>query len=363
MFNSPTYRKFKAMIMQYIPDECQTRLMNMTLLMAGILASKSVHLNQVAAHLPIRAKKLSLAKRLERFVNNKAVNVKTWYRPWATQLIETASSGGQLHLVMDSTKVSAHCRLVMVAVAYHRRSLPLIWTWVEHSRGHCQADHQVKVLKELRAMIPDHVQVSLVGDSEFGTVKLIAHLTQWKWDYTLRQKGRTLLQNGNDQSWRRLDSYVVERNRPLYLPTIFLTKAHAYPTHVVIYWRQGETAPWYLATNQPSAFRAIRLYKRRVWIEEMFGDMKGHGFDLERSRLRTPERLSRLMLAVAILYLWLVSTGEFVFYFGFSDEIDRTDRRDLSLFRLGWDWLIRRFTFADPFPVIFCPDFSLVSGC
>lgn len=69
----------------------------------------------------------------------------------------------------------------------------------------------------------------------------------------------------------------------------------------------------------------------------MFGDMKRHGFDLELSRLHTPERLSRLTLAVCILYVWLVTIGEYTLKQGFNTEIDLTDRQDLSIFRLGWD--------------------------
>ncbi|MDZ4669306.1 MAG: transposase [Phototrophicales bacterium] len=87
----------------------------------------------------------------------------------------------------------------------------------------------------------------------------------------------------------------------------------------------------------------MRLYKRRMWIEEIFGDMKGHSFDLEMSRLRTSDRLSRLTLAVCILYVWLVTLGEHVLTMGFNTEVDRPDRRDLSIFRLGWDWLEQRF--------------------
>ncbi len=71
--------------------------------------------------------------------------------------------------------------------------------------------------------------------------------------------------------------------------------------------------------------------------------MKGHSFDLEMSRLRTSDRLSRLTLAVCILYVWLVTLGEHVLTMGFNTEVDRPDRRDLSIFRLGWDWLEQRF--------------------
>ena len=130
-----------------------------------------------------------------------------------------------------------------------------------------------------------------------------------------------------------------------------------------MYWKPGEKEPWYLVTNQLSGFPTVRLYNRRMWIEEMFGDMKGHGFNLELSRLRTSCRLSRLTLAVSILYVWLVTMGEYVLHHHLQYEVDHADRQDLSIFRLGWDWLERRFTFDDPIPILFRPTLCLVSGC
>jgi hypothetical protein len=100
-----------------------------------------------------------------------------------------------------------------------------------------------------------------------------------------------------------------------------------------------------------------------MWIEEMFGDMKGHGFDLELSRLQSTEALSRLTLAVAVLFVWLVTMGEYVLKNGLNGEVDRISRRDLSIFRLGWDWLERRFALKQSFPILFRPNFCLVYGC
>jgi len=361
MFNSQSYGKWQATLMQLIPDDCRSRLINLTLLMVGIFESQSVYLSVVARKIPIRAKKLSLAKRFKRFLSNKAVEVEQWYHPWASWLIESASSGGTVHLVIDSTKVSAYCRKVMVAVAYQRRTLPIMWDWVEHHRGHSTTQLQIDLLRRVRRLIPAGTSVSLVGDGEFNHPLLIEELDFWGWDYALRQKCNTLIMQG-DGEWRRLDSFALQRGDMRWLGHVLLTKASPYPTHLVLYWKKGEKEPWFLATNQISARPTVRLYKRRMWIEEMFGDMKGHGFDLELSRLRTPERLSRLTLVVCILYVWLVTTGEFVLKNGLQREIDRNDRQDLSIFRLGWDWLERRFTFDDPVPISFRPTFCLVSG-
>ena len=96
-----------------------------------------------------------------------------------------------------------------------------------------------------------------------------------------------------------------------------------------------------LASNLPSAKEVLCGYKRRMWIEEMFADFKGHGFDLESTQLRHFERLSRLTLAVAMLYVWLVVYGAEVVKRGQRRLVDRSDRRDHSLFRLGYNMLER----------------------
>jgi hypothetical protein len=70
-------------------------------------------------------------------------------------------------------------------------------------------------------------------------------------------------------------------------------------------------------------------------IEEMFGDWKGHGFDLALTRLQHFPRLSRLTLAIALLYLALVTQGARAIKNGQRRLVDRKGRRDLSLFRLG----------------------------
>jgi len=363
MFNSPSYSKWQRLLAQLLPDKCQSRLLNFAYLIVGMLQTQSVYLSVIARSLPIRAKKRSLTKRLERLLDNEAIDVRGWYHSWAEWLIQSASVDGTLHLTVDTTKVSAYSRLLMISVAYQRRTLPLIWDWVGHPRGHCSAQQQIQLLDDLKAMLPDDVQVTFVGDSEFGSVDVLEWLKDAQWHYALRQKGRTLYRTSDSDEWQRLDSLATHSGQAICLTDIYLTESDACLTNLVVYWKQGEKDPWYLATNQVSTHFTYQLYKRRMWIEEMFGDMKGHGFDLELTRLRTPERLSRLTLAVSILYLWLIATGEYVLKHGLQTEVDRNDRRDLSIFRTGWDWLERRFALHDPIPIRLRPDCSLVSGC
>ena len=78
----------------------------------------------------------------------------------------------------------------------------------------------------------------------------------------------------------------------------------------------------------------------------MFGDMKKHGFDLESSMLRSFPRLSRLTLAVAFLYAWMISTGADAIHKRKRHLVDVKSRRDLSLFQIGMRIIERAITNA-----------------
>lgn len=95
-----------------------------------------------------------------------------------------------------------------------------------------------------------------------------------------------------------------------------------------------------------------------MWIEEMFGDFKRNGADLETSRLRHFLRLSRLTLVVAILYVWLVAFGASTIKRGQRRLVDRADRRDLSIFRIGHDMLERCLINSRPISIRHVPYFT-----
>ena len=94
----------------------------------------------------------------------------------------------------------------------------------------------------------------------------------------------------------------------------------------------------------------------------MHGDFKKHGFDLESTMLRDFLRLSRLTLAVAFLYVWLISVGCTTIHAGLRHLVDRNDRRDLCIFQIGLRFIQRRLTNGLSFPnsTLFLP---MTSNC
>ena len=81
--------------------------------------------------------------------------------------------------------------------------------------------------------------------------------------------------------------------------------------------------------------------------------MKRNGFNFESTRLRHFLRLSRLTLAVVLLYVWLVAFGSQVIKRGQRRLVDRPDRRDFSIFRIGRNMAERQIANGSKFNISF----------
>lgn len=347
-----TYRTWIQRICELRPKQRKTQVQNFVWLMVGIFHSHAVYLSKIAGKVMTHAKNESTVRRLSRFLANPAIEVRRWYKPIARQWLQLQFERvGEIRLIMDGTKIGFGHRLLIVSLAYRHRAVPIAWIWVKYVRGHTTGQQQISLLTYVRSLLPSGAPVFLVGDSEFGSIFALRQLDAWRWFYVLRQKGNTGLWLNERADWRKLESFVQKAGQQAWYPKAYLNQHEIYPVSALIYWQIGEREPWCLATNLPDASLTVRYYRRRMWIEEMFGDFKKHGFDLENTMLRHVARLSRLTLAVACLYDWLLSVGSQTIRAALRHLVDRKDRRDLSLFQIGLRFINRKLLHSLSFSV------------
>lgn len=176
-----------------------------------------------------------------------------------------AALGGGIHLIVDGSKVGFGHQLLMVAVAYRRRALPLAWTWVPSSRGHASARKQRALLSYVYTLVPPQSAVLIVGDSEFGAVEVLRQLEAWGWHYVLRQKSSHLVSAPSTAllaalspgplpaalAWQPLGHLITQAGHGSWLADVALTQLHAQRTNLLLHWQPGEHETWFLATNLP----------------------------------------------------------------------------------------------------------------
>jgi hypothetical protein len=275
-----------------------TQLRNFVWLIIGIYKSRSVCLSHIAGKIPGPAKLVSTTRRLSRLLENPAIRVREWYEPIAREWLERQFRFlGEIRLIVDGTKIGFRHQLLIVCLTYRKRAIPIAWTWVKHVKGHSTAGKQLALLAYVKQLIPAGAAVFLVGDCEFGSVAVLRQLDGWRWFYVLRQKSDTKVWLRESSAWRAFGKFIQAPGQSIWLGSGYLTAKEIYPVNLLVHWAIGEKEPWCLATNLPDRPMSLRFYARRPWIEEMFGDFKKHGFDLERTMLRHFLRLSRLTLA------------------------------------------------------------------
>jgi hypothetical protein len=145
---NPLYRSLRDLLVQLRPTERQTRLRNFSWLVAGLFLSRSVHLSKIANMIPSKQATLpSVLCRLSRLVDNASIHVKECYEPLARRLLECqARKLGEVRLIVDGSKFGFKHRLLMVGLAYPKRTIPIAWSWVSSENGHSSSYKQRALL-------------------------------------------------------------------------------------------------------------------------------------------------------------------------------------------------------------------------
>lgn len=354
MNNLRLYHKLLAQICQWFPEERITRKRNLVLMMVGLYQGASIHLAHIARELPLAGKDPSLVNRLRRFLNNPRVMVRELYRPVAAQVL-SAFVEQRIRLVMDCTKIGFRYRLMTVSLAYRKRTIPLVWRVHSGSRGHTTVQQQIELLNYVHTLLPVRSQVWVMGDAGFQSVLLLQWLSRQHWHFVIRQPGKNQVR-WTGQNWVKLNALALSEGDTRFVGWVRLAETHeAGWFWLILHWEKGEEEPWFLISDQSGRYPLINMYRVRMWTEEMYNNLKGHGFDLEATHLDDLDRISRLVLVVCLTFTWLITLGSWIVKRGLRHWIDHKSRRDKSYFRLGWDWLARCLRMAAPIPIRFKP--------
>lgn len=352
------YSKVTHSLKKMLPTAPQHQIVVLAMLVAGLVSGQNAQLGEISLNVPSQAKPDSITKRFQRFLKNDRVVKEAFFLPFAQMLLEHLA-GKRLFVSMDATQIGRGCMALVVAVIYRQRAIPLVWIVYAGKKGHTTADKHIEVLQLLYQLIPNDTDLVLIGDAEYDTVEMLTWVTETtNWVYVVRTDPRILIEELGRQY--PLSKLVSEQQQTVAVTDILFTR-QAFGVEIAIAtWDKPHKKPIYLISNHACLQDITRFYKKRFKIETMFSDKKGRGFQIHKSHLRHPERIARLLLATTIAYTW-------VLYLGCSvadddarrSQIDRPNRTDKSLFRLGLDWLKYALTRGLDFNVLFHPPANL----
>jgi hypothetical protein len=336
--NLRQYRAIRDALRQWYPDRGTGRrvqhLTTLAALISGIVASRSSQLPAIAATVPDGTKAESRVKRYTRWVRNEAIEEEMYFFPYAKTLLACLALE-TLVLVIDGSVVGRGCVALMVHVVYKGRALPIGWLVRQGKKGHFSEALHLELVKHVHDVIPLGARVVFLGDGEFDGIELQQTLDALGWSYVCRTAHTTTAQLAGERFRLDVMGACLTPGTVVAFQNVQVTTAAYGPVTTICCWARGYKEPLYLVSNLKSGQQACRYYEKRFRIETFFSDQKSRGFHLHKSHISNPERLSRLLIACCLAYLWIVYLGMLCERECWAKVIHRTERCDLSLFQLG----------------------------
>jgi len=275
-------------------------------------------------------------KRVWRFFRNRSLETSAVQQAMVNTL---ASPHAPVVVLLDWTD---HGRYTTLAAALSRdgRALPVWWkTILKNSGKGSMKTVEEDALWELRRLFWFYREVILVADRGFGNTRWLAGIQKWGWKYVQRVSKTLYVEN--ETNYSTLGELPLSRGDASHdWGQVLLTLEAPFPTRLVTTWARRAEQPWYLVTNlEQIPQKIVRLYQRRMWIEEMFRDLKNRkwGLGFAESELSTPNREERRWAVLALAYMLLMAYGAVAEEEGLASAFSPNPVRDreINLARLG----------------------------
>ncbi len=285
-------------------------------------------------------------RRLRRTLNDSSVEVVPTYTRVVRRVLRHLKPGQRIRLIIDESGHSDVVRILLAALWYRRRAIPLTWCiWkAQHPHAHSYWIDCATILDEVVTILPDGLQVTVIGDRAFVCPAFTDEVTARGWDWLVRGQGQTRFRypNGSEQSMRdilpRPGHWCRQEGQAF--------KKHGWrAVSVVAYWRVSCQDPLLLVSSLPARWGLVRAYRLRKAIEALFRDGKTSGWQWESSQVRDVDHQSVIVLILALATLMTCCLGEEAAQEMLNREPQTGHRRPWdarsSLFRLGWErfWL------------------------
>lgn len=331
-----------------------TRMKNLVAIVVGLVVSQSVVLSKISQELKdsySQGTEESKIKRLQRFLSNKLINPEKLYEYFAYKLIaEYKNNSNKIYIIFDHTTIADKFVILQFSLKVAQRAIPLWYkVFPYNENGNKDFIHIKEGLNFLHKIIsPYNYNVTVLADRGFKSVDLFRFIDEdLCWKYCIRCTKDLSISIDNKASIDKLEDIPLLKNRTRYLWDVKLTLKN-YCCNMAVCRAEGKDDVWYIANNLSQPF-AIREYKKRFDIEEMFKDFKSGGFNLEDTWSMNLQYIKMMYFCLSIAYCWIIAISTGCMKHGKNNIIGATKNlngkkvRIYSLFRAGIKWFKRSY--------------------
>lgn len=288
-----------------VPDIYKSPLKKLSTMVAGLIHAQSCNTSALSASLPIETDRPdSRYAWIERFLSTHTIDDMQVMEALARPILTASAANGQVVVVcLDQTSIGDDRAIAMLSVRVGERALPLFWR-VKATKGNIPVGDYIPLLQRLKNSLPDGIKAMVMADRFFGTPELVKACQEHGFSYRIRLKGNlTLLHNAGEIKVEEMPKLGLASLKEACLCGTDVT------TNIGYLHEKGHPEPWFIAMDAEPTRTAILDYGLRWGIESMFSDYKTRGFGLEDTHLQRTDRISRMLLVIAIAIYWATING------------------------------------------------------
>jgi hypothetical protein len=318
----------------------------------------------------VQRKKNSLRQRLRQWCydakdkngsKRRQLDVQTCF-PFLMKWLISQWQGKQIALTLEATTLSVRFTVLVVSVLYRGSAIPVAWTVLKGNTKGAWNTQWLRMLRLLAPGIPDDMTVIVLTDRGLYSTRLFRCIRRLGWHPFMRRSVLGKFRPACGHYFWDI-SHFAKKPGTFWAGygTLFKTKSKQVNCVLLAYWGESHREPWFIVTDMQTQDTNACWHGMRAWIEQCFRTIKRGGWQWHRTRMRDPERASRLWLAISVATLWLVSVG------GEADEaISQVEIPDItghlrsrratrlrmtSVFRQGWIAIFVSLVYHFPLPL------------
>lgn len=308
----PSYPFFDDLVKPFRKSQRKTLCIVLCALVQAGQARTLCIAHAIAVHLKIRLD--SAVNRFYRLLRNPRIDETVWLKQWLSCLASKA--GSSLLVPLDWTEWPHGLRLLVAAVVFGSRAIPLL----VHAHGKVVSsgsqNRREHLFVRLLALCAKELgmRITLLCDRGFRRVGFIRLLQTIQMDFVIRLMEDVTVHLESGETIK-LKEVLLPVGKVQDFGEVSLRSDQAVKVRIVGYLAPGAKEPWYLATSrQDPAVQIVRLYDRRMTVEEQFRDTKGSRFGarLGWTQFRDAAQLGWVVRLVGVALLVWMASGECV---------------------------------------------------
>jgi Transposase DDE domain len=213
-------------------------------------------------------------------------------------------------LALDATSIHDRFTVLAISLVYRRCAIPLLWTVLPGNTPGAWQPHWERMLARLTEWIGNDRFVLVLTDRGLYSPQLFQAIVRAGWHPLMRIRAQGYYRPTGQSQWIPLANLRPPLDQQqAWTGDAFKNSDGRLACTLVAWWTEGHAEPWLLLTDLSVARVQGFWYGLRGWIEQSFKRLKSAGWDCERTRMTSPERVERHWLALAVAMLWTVSAG------------------------------------------------------